>query len=203
MMNINILFIVIWSLLNISSVILSKSCSRENSRIVRDYFRKALSSIYEKHDLSIPVECIFSSKRDIYYHQELNKIKITDNRWLCQYCNKLFYSEYYIDIHMSNRHNDTLIHDEQSVCLSDYCSIFRCDVLKGPKKSFQSINIFTRNSDVTKRKSKKIINEQQLTILRSRCASIINECVPHNIKHDIRVKIQRKCSSLHYKYFSH
>ncbi|CAF4532306.1 unnamed protein product, partial [Rotaria sp. Silwood2] len=147
-------------------------------------------SIYEKHDLSIPVECIFSSKRDIYYHQELNKIKITDNRWLCQYCNKLFYSEYYIDIHMSNRHNDTLIHDEQSVCLSDYCSIFRCDVLKGPKKSFQSINIFTRNSDVTKRKSKKIINEQQLTILRSRCASIINECVPHNIKHDIRVKIQ-------------
>ncbi|CAF1054040.1 unnamed protein product [Rotaria sordida] len=192
MMKLYILFIFIWSFLNPSSAILSKPCSRENSRIVRDYFKQTVSSIYEKNHLSIPDECIFSPKRDIFYHQELHKTKITNNKWLCQYCNKVFYSEYYLDIHMSNRHNDTLIHDEQSVCLADYCSIFRCDVLKRHKKSFRAFHFFIRTSDVTKRKSKKILNEQQLTILRSRCASIINECVPHNIKHDTRVKMQHE-----------
>ncbi|CAF5218376.1 unnamed protein product, partial [Rotaria magnacalcarata] len=119
--------------------------------------------------------------------------------------NKTFYSEYYLDIHLSNRHNDTLVQDEQSACLADYCSIFRCDVLKRSKTPFQSFDPFTRNSGDTKRKSKKVLNEQQLTILRSRCASIINECIPLNIKYDTRVKAQREylLHSIRYNYCSH
>lgn len=64
--------------------------------------------IYEKNHVSIPTECIFSSQRDIFYHQELKKMKISNEKWLCQYCNKIFYSEHYLDIHLSNRHNETL-----------------------------------------------------------------------------------------------
>ncbi|CAF3424648.1 unnamed protein product [Rotaria socialis] len=177
---------------NDSEQTIYKSCSRENSRLVRDYFIQALSSIYEKNHLSIPAECIFSSKRDIFHHQELHKVKVKPNEWQCKYCNKTFYSEYYLDMHLSNRHNDTLIQHEQSACLADYCSIFRCDALKRSKTLFQSFDPFARNSEDTRRKSKKVPNEQQLTILRSRCASIINECIPINIKYDTRVKAQHE-----------
>jgi len=47
--------------------------------------------------------------RDIFYRQELNKMKISNDKWLCKYCNKTFYSEYYLDMHFVNRHNDTLL----------------------------------------------------------------------------------------------
>ncbi|CAF4100850.1 unnamed protein product [Rotaria sordida] len=42
------------------------------------------------------------------------------------------------------------------------------------------------------RRLKRIINEQQLIILRSRCASIMNQCIPQYINHDIRVQMQHK-----------
>lgn len=55
------------------------------------------------------------------------------------------------------------------VCLSDYCSIFRCDVLKRPKRSLKSLNPLARGSSMTKRK-KRVINEQQLGVLRTHCS---------------------------------
>jgi hypothetical protein len=182
------LFILIWFMRK-SSVICDKSCSREGSRMVREYFTEALVPIYEKNHLSIPFECVFSSKRDIFYQQELNKIKLTNKKWLCNYCNKTFHSEYYLDTHLSNRHNNTLNQDEQAVCLSEYCSIFRCEVLKQSKKS---LNPLARGGDLTIKNLKKNVNEQQFIILRSRCASIINQCIPHNINYDIRVKMQHE-----------
>jgi hypothetical protein len=51
--------------------------------------------------------------RDIYYRQELNKMKISNDKWLCKYCNKTFYSEFYLDMHFVNRHNDTLLKVEE------------------------------------------------------------------------------------------
>ncbi|CAF1662568.1 unnamed protein product, partial [Adineta ricciae] len=141
---------------------------------------------------TIPYECIFSSRRDIFYEQESNKVKISQDEWLCKYCNKTFYSEHHLDLHLSTRHNDTLVQDEQSVCLADHCLIFRCDVLKQAKISIRSINPLARGPDIRFIKSNKISNEQQLTILRSRCASIINQCIPHTIHHDTRVKIQHE-----------
>ncbi|CAF1488649.1 unnamed protein product [Adineta steineri] len=190
-MNVYYLLIIIYYFVH-SFIVCDQSCSRENSRIVRDYFIEAIYPIYEKNHLSIPYECIFSPNRDIFYQQELNKAKISNTQWLCKYCNKTFYSEYHLDKHLSNRHNDTLIQNEQSVCLADYCLIFRCDVLKQTKKSIRSVNPLARGPDIVIRKSKQFINEQQLTILRSRCASVINECVPHNIHHDNRVNIQHE-----------
>ena len=65
--------------------------------------------MYEKNHVAIPLECVFSPMRDIFYRQELNKIKISNDRWLCKYCNKTFYSEFYLDLHFVNRHNNTLI----------------------------------------------------------------------------------------------
>ncbi|UJR22114.1 hypothetical protein I4U23_025178 [Adineta vaga] len=190
-MNLLHLFICIFYCLY-SSIICDSSCSREKSRIVRDYFTQALYPIYEKNHISIPYECIFSPKRDIYYEQEINKVKISHDEWLCKYCNKTFYSEYHLDLHLLIRHNDTLTQDEQPVCLADHCLIFRCDVLKRSKISIRSINPLARGPDVNIVKYKKIHNEQQLTILRSRCASIINQCIPHTIHHDARIKIQHE-----------
>ena len=47
--------------------------------------------------------------RDLYYRQELHKVKVSNDKWLCKYCNKTFYSEYYLDMHFVNRHNNTLL----------------------------------------------------------------------------------------------
>lgn len=47
--------------------------------------------------------------RDIFYRQELNKVKLSNDKWLCKYCNKTFYSEFYLDLHFVNRHNNTLL----------------------------------------------------------------------------------------------
>ncbi|UJR27088.1 hypothetical protein I4U23_008389 [Adineta vaga] len=170
----------------------NKSCSREGSRIVRDYFTRALGPIYEKNQLAIPLECVLSPMRDLYYRQELHKLKVSNDKWLCKYCNKTFSSEYYIDLHFINRHNNTLLQNEQSVCLSDYCSIFRCDVLKRPKRSLKSLNPLARGSRITKKKSKRVINEQQLTVLRTHCSSLINRCIPQNVPRDVRVKLQHQ-----------
>ncbi|CAF3207018.1 unnamed protein product [Rotaria sp. Silwood2] len=189
-MNVYILFILIWDLS--SFILCNKLCSREGSRVVRDYFTRALGPIYEKNHIAIPLECVFSPMRDLFYRQELNKIKISNDKWQCKYCNKIFYSEYYLDMHFVNRHNDTLLKSEQSICLSDYCSIFRCDVLKRRKKSLKSLNPLTRESRGTKRKARKIINQQQLMALRTHCTLLINQCIPENVNYDTRVKLQHQ-----------
>ena len=125
--------------------------------------------------MKIPSECIFSSKRDIYYDQELNKIRVKE-KWLCNYCQRTYHTEYQLDLHLSNRHNDTLNHvnisqcfcftdafvfqDENAICLADYCSIFRCDVFKRSKKAVHSLSF---------KYPRKHFNEEQLIILRNRC----------------------------------
>ncbi len=70
---------------------------------------KALGPIYEKNHLGIPLECVFSPVRDLFYRQELHKDKLSNDKWLCKYCNKTFLSEFYLDLHFVNRHNDTLL----------------------------------------------------------------------------------------------
>ncbi|CAF3317899.1 unnamed protein product [Rotaria socialis] len=189
-MNIYILFFFIWHLL--SFVLCNKPCSREGSRIVRDYFTRALGPIFEKNHIAIPLECAFSPMRDVFYRQELHKLKISNDKWLCKFCNKTFLSEYYLDMHFVNRHNNTLLQNAQSTCLSDYCSIFRCDVLKRRKKSLRSLNPLVRGSLGTKRKTRKIINQQQLSILRNHCTSLINQCIPDHVHYDIRIKVQHQ-----------
>jgi len=163
-------------------VICDTVCSREESRYVREYFTHATGPIYDKHQLKIPSECIFSSKRDIYYDQELNKIRVKE-KWLCNYCQRTYHTEYQLDLHLSNRHNDTLNHDENAICLADYCSIFRCDVFKRSKKAVHSLSF---------KYPRKHFNEEQLIILRNRCTSIINQCIPHNLPHDQRTQIQHE-----------
>ncbi|CAF1326098.1 unnamed protein product [Adineta steineri] len=167
-------------------------CSREGSRVVRDYFTRALAPIYEKNQLAIPLECVFSPMRDIFYRHELHKHKISNDKWLCKYCNKTFLSEFYLDMHFVNRHNETLLINEQSTCLSDYCSIFRCEVLKRPKRSLRSLNPLRRTSGKTSRKPKRVINEQQLNVLRTHCSSLLNQCIPQSVNHDTRVKVQHQ-----------
>ena len=76
--------------------------------------------------------------------------------------------------------------------MADYCSIFRCDVLKKPKKSLKSFNPLARSGGITKRKMKRILTEQQLHVLRTHCVSLINQCIPQNVHYDTRVKLQRK-----------
>ena len=53
--------------------------------------------------------------------------------------------------------------DDRAVCLADYCPIFRCEVLRNSK-------FFYRSDRYKKSTPKKVLNEHQLTILRSRCS---------------------------------
>jgi len=56
----------------------------------------------------------------------------------------------------------------------------------------RSLNPLARGSGITKRKNKRIINEQQLTVLRTHCSSLINQCIPQNVNYDTRVKLQHQ-----------
>jgi hypothetical protein len=62
--------------------------------------------------------------RDLFYRQELNKVKISNDKWLCKYCNKTFLSEFYLDMHFVNRHNDTLLKVRRLKIAFNYGGLF-------------------------------------------------------------------------------
>ncbi|CAF0749920.1 unnamed protein product [Didymodactylos carnosus] len=141
----------------------------------------ALVPLYEKEHAGVPYECDLSPMRDLYYRHELSKKKVANERWKCGFCNKTFYTEQYLDLHFTNRHNNTLFKGEKPVCLADLCHIFRCDVLR------QTSSILFSNSLIHKNRR---LNEKQLSVLRSKCISLLNQCVPKDLQYDTLMKLQ-------------
>eukprot|EP00118_Oscarella_pearsei_P012930 m.98872 g.98872 ORF g.98872 m.98872 type:complete len:211 (+) comp37013_c0_seq14:1-633(+) len=112
-------------LLFISMLSQSSSCPRDRSRLSRNVLNEHFFPHFKKWQGRLSSSCPFRRSRDIYYDQERHKTR--SQHWNCEYCGKSFYSEYFLDFHLENKHSDKL-NAKESICLADYCDILRCDV---------------------------------------------------------------------------
>jgi hypothetical protein len=149
-------------------------CSRQHSKVVREYFARVLLPIFKKYSQPVPDKCPFSPFHDIYHYQENNKTKLDVNKWKCEMCGKMFQSESYLDNHFNNRHNNTLQIKKSANCLANFCRIFRCDVL------------MKRTSSSTK------CYESTLTKLRDRCKIYVDQCIPDGLSHNVKSSLKCK-----------
>ena len=147
------------------------ACPRAQSKVVREYFVRVLLPIYQKYSVPVPEKCPFSPLYDIYHYHENNKTKLDSNKWKCEICGKLFLEERYLDQHFDARHNSSLQKGQNTVCLANFCRIFRCDLLSNPglisKKCYESI----------------------LTNLRNRCKTYVDLCIPKGVPYNIQNKL--------------
>ena len=99
----------------------------------------------------------------MYLDNELHKKEARFGNWRCLYCNKVFKSEAYLELHIENRHPGTIKRD--GVCLADYCDVLECDLhstLFQPGRTGESLQC---NSKVMERR-------------RHRCHMVLDQCFP-------------------------
>ncbi|XP_046339698.1 uncharacterized protein LOC124120848 [Haliotis rufescens] len=150
-------------------------CSRESSKIVRNVIRFKLWDIYKEIDSQMPDSCPFSLQRDIYYEQEHHKMMESYNKWKCDYCGKAFLAEPFIDRHFDRRHPDSIQQTPSSVCLSDYCDVYRCDVLSGHRTAdFWDI---------------KLCIEDDIVEMKDKCRAYMAQCIPKNLSQNVTRKL--------------
>ncbi|EDO41965.1 predicted protein, partial [Nematostella vectensis] len=138
-------------------------CSRYHSRLVRNALREHFFPAYDQHKVDVPLSCLLHETHDVFIRHEINKEEEHVSRWTCNFCGKAFYSEHYIDMHMQNRHKDFLIQDS-SVCLADYCDVFRCVVLNDQKKEW-----FWERA---------LCKHEKMAALKRRCEVLMHGCMP-------------------------
>ncbi|EDW77731.2 uncharacterized protein Dwil_GK24396 [Drosophila willistoni] len=120
------LLLIPWPTTNVIKIL----CSRDNSRLVRKIVRSKWTPILDKHQVKLPMECPLHPFRDIFAPRQDSKQRDRPTQWTCRRCGKSFYQEKYLDLHFDIRH-ETLINEvEDSICLSDFCDIMRCDVFQ-------------------------------------------------------------------------
>lgn len=150
-------------------------CSRPLSRIVRNQLTEHFYSVFESKSEEPHRKCPLHLDRDLYRFQEGNKTQDYPSRWVCNFCGKAFLSEHYLDMHFDNRHSDELVKGT-TVCLADFCDIFRCEVFENPRKDFFW--------------EKKLCKEDRLTVRRRRCEALMRSCLPQgNLSLDKELEI--------------
>ncbi|XP_064611341.1 uncharacterized protein LOC135475395 isoform X2 [Liolophura sinensis] len=125
--------------------------------------------------------------RDMYLVHENNKAMESVSRWVCQFCGKGFTAEHFLDRHFQNRHPEHVRQGREIVCLSDYCDIFRCDVI-GTKNKVDFWQV-------------ALCIEDDLIDLRRKCEVTMDLCIPtllsQNTSHALRdLLYQGVCSYL-------
>ncbi|XP_071958219.1 uncharacterized protein [Antedon mediterranea] len=165
----------------------SEQCSRHKSRTARKTLEKNFFPTFQTHGYTVPDKCQWNLKHDIYLMQEQNKETDELGRWVCNICGKIFVSEYHIDLHMTNRHQDHLLNPSDPICLADSCDILRCDILSGDKR--------------TSYWDEALCNEARLKQLMETCEKQVTSCCPDQIKENERFDfisklIDSTCSSL-------
>jgi hypothetical protein len=158
------------------------SCSRELSRKVRQYIVKEIYPLLSLDEL--PDTCQLNPKYDMYLVQENARKEIEKGDWKCNFCNKHFKNEFYMDRHMDNKHQDKL-QNSTSICLADLCPIFGCDKLTD--KSINKIDKqFIHKQSCSKEDEEK--NKYKCQILMKRCfINTKNEKIFHD----------KVCSKIH------
>ena len=72
------------------------------------FFFQKLYSLYKSVQAEIPETCILNKERDIYSIQEDQKFMEPSSKWYCNICGKGFITEYFLDLHFTNRHKEYL-----------------------------------------------------------------------------------------------
>lgn len=143
-----------------------KHCPRDRSRVVRRILTNEIYPIYNDAGYSMSASCELFGDRDIYLQQELNKLEEAASKWVCQFCGKAFYEQRFLDMHFESRHADSIKRGADTVCLADYCDIFRCEVLSA------------RGKNQPKYWDKALCRDKDLKLLQDRCKAVTKKCVP-------------------------
>ncbi|CAH8529731.1 unnamed protein product [Schistosoma turkestanicum] len=112
-------------------------------------------------------QCPFHPKHDIYAIHEQMKNKISDYNWECQMCGKQFYTENTFDLHIGNRHKLNAYSTSRTICLSSYCTLLRCSVLK-PEIDYNH-QIYWDEA---------LCESKSFEIVLKQCEDILNQCIP-------------------------
>lgn len=83
--------------------------------------RRSLQSIVWRYRIPLSSDCIFRRGSDALAAQEESKEKLSASLWMCTLCGKQFMSEYFLNMHLVNRHS--IVHSSGTVCLADLCGI--------------------------------------------------------------------------------
>ncbi|CAI9735529.1 finger, C2H2-type domain-containing [Octopus vulgaris] len=161
-MNICLLLWQVIFLVNIYSV--KTACLRDRARIVREILRKRIFKSFKDTKVDMPYSCPFTEERDVYIIQERQKYMKSLTKWHCSFCGKEFYGENYLDKHFDNRHPQYVRTGNDSVCLADYCDVFRCEILSGALEP----NYWDM----------ALCLEDDMFELQQKCMEVIKECIP-------------------------
>lgn len=123
-------FLLIGICLCISGVV--SHCPRDNSRRVRNFFSSDVFPVLGTTPADLPKSCALHPDFDMYKVHEDHKVFDHNSDWRCQYCNKRFVSEKYLDRHMERTHSNW-IPANATVCLSDYSKMLGFQPLQEEK----------------------------------------------------------------------
>ncbi|CAH1780359.1 unnamed protein product [Owenia fusiformis] len=143
------------------------SCPRDRCRVVRNTVFDLMVPLYQKANLKFPPQCPFNPDHDIYGEQENLKQMDGPSHWMCNICGKAFYTEKTLDQHFDNRHPEQIKKGPTSVCLADYCDIFRCDIIMGIKKPDYWSMVMCKHEEMKNKHTK--------------CKESLKKCVPPDL----------------------
>jgi len=101
-------------------------CSRPGSSVVRQLAQVLWRPIFLRHGLKLGRNCPLHPWRDAFRRQEEAKKFYRADLWACGFSGRAFVSHGYLDKHLAANYQGVLSTHETSVCLADYCDVFRC-----------------------------------------------------------------------------
>ncbi|CAE1245290.1 unnamed protein product [Acanthosepion pharaonis] len=173
-MNVRLFLCGVYFLVCIS--LIKCTCLRDRARIVREMLRKKIFRSFKDSKVSMPYLCPFTEERDLFIIQERQKYMKSLTKWHCNFCGKDFYAENFLDKHFDNRHSEYVRKGNDSVCLADYCDIFRCEIIGGLlEPDYWDMALCL---------------EDDMYELQQKCMDIIKECIPPTTSHNASRYIQ-------------
>ena len=144
------------------------ACSRERSRHARGVVTEALGPLAGAAGVDLKRGCPLRPERDMYLEHEQHKERLPGDKWRSTYAGKVFRSEYFVDLHMDNRHMDK-VPPGADVCLADFCEVLRCD-------DYYTRYYPRQGKQYTPRQG--LCREGLMAEARRECRALLEACVP-------------------------
>ncbi|KAK4468217.1 hypothetical protein MN116_008099 [Schistosoma mekongi] len=170
-------YLIISSVSIICTDTILDKCSISQSRLARSILNEIVYPLFQYANVDVNEQCPFHPKHDIYSIHEQMKYKISDYDWECQLCGKRFYSEKSFDLHIGNRHKAIAYSINRIVCLSSYCPLLRCSVLK-PEVDYGN-QVFWDEA---------LCDPVSFENILKQCEDVINKCSPGNDSSGVQLR---------------
>lgn len=179
------------------------SCTSESSKLVRDVVQKRFIPVVDRYRVSLPLECPLHPRRDMFWwlQTELEATRTAgEETWHCPVCGQKFRCENTFVTHWDASHARTIGMTEETVCLDEFCDVFRCDMLKkkmhkqrleeeeelkntrtGSTAQVTSLSIKLKNRKIAEddeetRRHRLQCDPEEMNRLHSKCRSLIRQC---------------------------